>query len=256
MPVFPRITRDPAVMDGRPCLRDTRVAVATVISLLAAGRTETDVVRRFPSLGIEDIREALTFAAWEIDPSETVVHPITPEAARPALPPSPRYLQPPAHQPAPAPSPDAASAPAPATPAPYESLEYFHPDWPDRPTVMISTHGIIDRRWSTGIIAWSDIRDIRRITNEKTIVITLRNPRNYLSSLPFFPWLIARLRLLINLRALYLDTASLGIRTQDLLTSIHRLWLKNRSKGRRRRRVRTGKSKHQHSLLADDYQLE
>jgi uncharacterized protein (DUF433 family) len=244
-------------MNGRPCLRDTHVAVATVISLLASGRNETEVVRRFPALSLNDIREALTYAAWEIDPTETAVHPISPEAARPIVPPLPRYLQPPVHHPlVPPTAPDAASAPVPAAPAPDESLEFFHPSRPDRPTVLLSSHGIIDRRWSTGIIAWSDIRDIRRVTGEKTIVVTLRNPRNYLSSLPFLPWLIARIRLLINLRALYLDTASLGIRTQDLLFAAQRLWLKHRSQGRKRHRVRTGRSKSKRSMLADDFQLE
>jgi uncharacterized protein (DUF433 family) len=166
-------------MNGRPCLRDTHVAVATVISLLASGRNETEVVRRFPALSLNDIREALTYAAWEIDPTETAVHPISPEAARPIVPPLPRYLQPPVHHPlVPPTAPDAASAPVPAAPAPDERLEFFHPSRPDRPTVMLSSHGIIDRRWSTGIIAWSDIRDIRRVTGEKTIVVTLRNPRS------------------------------------------------------------------------------
>lgn len=251
MPEFPRITRDPTVMDGRPCLRDTRVAVATVISLLATGRTEMEVVRRFPSLSIDDIHEALTFAAWEIDPTETA-HAVTPEAARPELPPQPRYLQPPKHQPA-VPS---ITGKTPADPDFDETLEFFHPSRPDQPTVLLSSHGIIDRRWSTGIIAWSDIRDIRRISGEKTIVISLRNPRNYLSSLPFLQWVVARFRLLINLRTLYLDTGSLGIRTQDLLTSAHRLWMHHRSNGRKKRRVRSGRSKHKRSILADEYLAE
>ena len=251
MPQFPRITHDPTVMNGRPCLRDTHVAVTTVISLLATGRTEAEVVRRFPALSIDDIREALTFAAWEIDPT-AMAHGFTPDAAKPALPPQPRYLQPPKPQPAAPLSLDVATA----IPSPDENLEFFHPSRPDQPTVTLTSHGIIDRRWSTGIIAWCDIRDIRRITGEKTIVITLRNPKSYLSSLPFFQWIAARIRLFINLRALYLDTASLGIRTQDLLGAAQRLWLRHRGSGRKKRRIRKKRSNSQRSPFADEFAPE
>jgi uncharacterized protein (DUF433 family) len=252
MPEFPRITRDPNVMNGRPCLRDTHVAVTTVLSLLSTGRTEIEIVRRFPSLSIDDIHEALLFAAWEVDPSEMARSAMT-EAAKPALPAPPRYLQPPKPKPVePAPSEVAPTPPREQEP----NLEYFHPSRPDQPTVMLTSHGIIDRRWSTGIIAWCDIRDIRRIPGEKTIVISLRNPKTYLASLPFFEWIVARIRLFINLRALYLDTASLGVRTQDLLTSATRFWTRNRGAGRKKRRIRIGRSKRKKSLFADEYLAE
>ena len=249
MPEFPRITRDPSVMNGRPCLRDTCVAVTTVLSLLATGRTAGEVMRRFPALSLDDIRETLTFAAWEVDPTETA-HAVTPDAAMPSLPPPPRYLQPPKQQST------ASTLPgiAPAIPDYDGNLEFFHPSRPDQATVLLTSHGIIDRRWSTGIIAWSDIRDIRRIPGEKTIVITLRNPRSYLSSLPFFQRLVARVRLFVNMRSLYLDTASLGIRTQELLNVAQRLWMHHRGNARRKRRVRTGSSRRKRSLLAEEYQ--
>jgi uncharacterized protein (DUF433 family) len=65
-----RITHDPAVMGGRPCIRGLRVTVGTVVGLLAAGRTATDILADYPYLEAADIQAALSFAAWrsqEID---------------------------------------------------------------------------------------------------------------------------------------------------------------------------------------------
>lgn len=250
MPAFNRITRDLEVMNGRPCIRDTRVAVTTILSLMATGRTEVEIARRFPALAIDDIREALTFAAWEIDPSGTVQG-VTPEAARPLLPPQPRYLQPPKPQPAE----EEKKEIQPQAPEAEVTVEFFHPSRPDQPTVLLTSHGIIDRRWSTGMIAWSDIRDIRRIPGEKTIVITLRNPSSYLSALPFFRWMLARIRLALNLRAIYLDAASLGLATHDLLDQVTRLWLKYRVRKRKRHRPKH-RRRRRRSLLAEGYQAD
>lgn len=57
-----RITRDPAVMSGRPCIRGIRLTVGTIIGLLAAGRTH--VLQAYPYLEPDDVRAALTYAAW------------------------------------------------------------------------------------------------------------------------------------------------------------------------------------------------
>jgi uncharacterized protein (DUF433 family) len=65
-----RITVDPAVMGGKPCLRGMRVTVGTVVGLLAAGRTQDEVLAAYPYLEREDILAALAYAAWrseEID---------------------------------------------------------------------------------------------------------------------------------------------------------------------------------------------
>lgn len=63
MPQLTRITRDPAVMGGKPCIRGMRV-VGTVVGLVAAGRTEDEILREYPYLEAEDIAEALSYAAW------------------------------------------------------------------------------------------------------------------------------------------------------------------------------------------------
>jgi uncharacterized protein (DUF433 family) len=59
-----RITLDPALMGGRPCLRGMRVTVGTIVGLLAAGRTTAEVLADYPYLEADDIRAALSFAAW------------------------------------------------------------------------------------------------------------------------------------------------------------------------------------------------
>ena len=64
MPQLTRITRDPAVMGGKPCIRGMRVTVGTVVRLVAAGRTPDEILRGYPCLEAEDISEALSYAAW------------------------------------------------------------------------------------------------------------------------------------------------------------------------------------------------
>jgi len=65
-----RITRDPAVMGGKPCIRGLRVTVGTVVGLLASGRTDDEILRAYPYLEAEDIREALAYAAWRSEEQE------------------------------------------------------------------------------------------------------------------------------------------------------------------------------------------
>ena len=59
-----RITVDPRVMGGKPCIRDLRVTVGTIVGLIGAGRTTEDVLEAYPYLEREDILEALSYAAW------------------------------------------------------------------------------------------------------------------------------------------------------------------------------------------------
>jgi uncharacterized protein (DUF433 family) len=58
-----RITIDPDVMGGKPCIRGMRVTVGMIVESIAAGRTVEDVLADFPYLEEPDIREALAFAA-------------------------------------------------------------------------------------------------------------------------------------------------------------------------------------------------
>lgn len=60
---FTRITINPLQMGGLPCIRGLRIPVATIVGALAEGMTEIEVLDAYPDLEIEDIREALRFAA-------------------------------------------------------------------------------------------------------------------------------------------------------------------------------------------------
>jgi uncharacterized protein (DUF433 family) len=65
-----RITFDPDVMGGKPCIRGLRVTVGTVVGLFAAGHTTAEILEAYPYLEERDLREALAYAAWraqEID---------------------------------------------------------------------------------------------------------------------------------------------------------------------------------------------
>ena len=54
-----RITFDPQVMGGKPCIRGLRVTVGTIVGLVATGYSNTDILKAYPYLEEEDIREAL-----------------------------------------------------------------------------------------------------------------------------------------------------------------------------------------------------
>lgn len=70
MDLLQRVTRDPAVMGGRPCIRGMRVTVGTIVGLLAAGRTHEAILQAYPYLEPEDIRAALAYAAWRSEEAE------------------------------------------------------------------------------------------------------------------------------------------------------------------------------------------
>jgi uncharacterized protein (DUF433 family) len=60
---FTRITIDPQRMAGVPCIRDLRIPVATVVEMVAEGMEAAEILRAYPDLEQEDIRESLQFAA-------------------------------------------------------------------------------------------------------------------------------------------------------------------------------------------------
>jgi len=70
METLTRITRNPAVMGGKPCIRGLRVTVGTIVGLLAAGHSEDEILEAYPYLERNDIREALTYAAWRVEEIE------------------------------------------------------------------------------------------------------------------------------------------------------------------------------------------
>ena len=64
---FERITADPEVMAGVPCIRGTRIPVATVVGMVAEGLSVEEILADFPQLDGGDVREALRFAAAAVD---------------------------------------------------------------------------------------------------------------------------------------------------------------------------------------------
>lgn len=65
-----RITFDPKVMGGKPCIRGMRITVGTIVGLVAAGYSAVDILKAYPYLEEEDIREALAYAAWRVEEIE------------------------------------------------------------------------------------------------------------------------------------------------------------------------------------------
>ena len=70
-----RITFDPAVMGGKPCIRGLRVTVGMVLGLLAAGHRPEDILDAYPYLERADIGEALAYAAWRLEEREVPLAP-------------------------------------------------------------------------------------------------------------------------------------------------------------------------------------
>ena len=58
-----RISIDPAVRSGKPCVKGTRITVYDILEYLAGGMSEDDVLRDFQGLARDDVRAALEFAA-------------------------------------------------------------------------------------------------------------------------------------------------------------------------------------------------
>jgi len=65
-----RITRNPAIMGGKPCIRNLRVTVGMIAGLVATGKTWENILKLYPYLESEDIAAALTYAAWRAEEQE------------------------------------------------------------------------------------------------------------------------------------------------------------------------------------------
>ncbi|MBD2145437.1 DUF433 domain-containing protein [Sphaerospermopsis sp. FACHB-1194] len=65
-----RITRNPEVMGGKPCIRGMRVTVGTIVGLMASGYSSNDILKAYPYLEEADIYEALAYAAWRAEEIE------------------------------------------------------------------------------------------------------------------------------------------------------------------------------------------
>jgi uncharacterized protein (DUF433 family) len=61
---FERITLDPEKCFGKPCIRDLRMPVASILSYLGSGMSTDEILKEWPELEREDIYQALGYAAW------------------------------------------------------------------------------------------------------------------------------------------------------------------------------------------------
>ena len=64
---FGRITLDPEKCFGKPCIRGMRMPVASILSYLSSGMTMDEVLKEWPELELEDIHQALGYAAWSME---------------------------------------------------------------------------------------------------------------------------------------------------------------------------------------------
>jgi uncharacterized protein (DUF433 family) len=72
--MFDRITFDPQIMGGRACIRGMRITVSLVVNLVANGMTAEEILKEYPDLEPEDIRQALQYAA---SLAREEIHPLT-----------------------------------------------------------------------------------------------------------------------------------------------------------------------------------
>jgi uncharacterized protein (DUF433 family) len=64
MKPFERITFDHAIMGGRACIRGMRIPVSVIVKQIAHGATREEILADYPDLEPDDIKQALTYAAW------------------------------------------------------------------------------------------------------------------------------------------------------------------------------------------------
>jgi uncharacterized protein (DUF433 family) len=73
MELLDRITVDPTVMGGKPCIRGMRVTVGMIVGQIASGRDVDDLLADYPYLERQDIPQALRYAAWRAEEREVIL---------------------------------------------------------------------------------------------------------------------------------------------------------------------------------------
>lgn len=75
MKKFDRISFNPNVMGGKPCIRGMRITVGTIVGLVASGHSSKNILELYPYLEEKDITQALQYAAWRADEFELPLDP-------------------------------------------------------------------------------------------------------------------------------------------------------------------------------------
>lgn len=68
-----RITVNPKVCLGQPTIRGMRITVSVILKMLAAGKSVQDILEAYPELEVEDVRQAIEYAAWVVSDQIHVV---------------------------------------------------------------------------------------------------------------------------------------------------------------------------------------
>ena len=76
MKMLDRITLNPNVMGGRPCIRGLRVTAGMITGLVATGHAREEILKLYPYLEEEDIAQALKYAAWRTEEVEVPLQPV------------------------------------------------------------------------------------------------------------------------------------------------------------------------------------
>ena len=70
--IFERISSDPDICHGKPCIKGTRIPVYLIFSLIAEGEDTESVIRDYPSITYDDIKAAIKYAAKLCEYNETI----------------------------------------------------------------------------------------------------------------------------------------------------------------------------------------
>lgn len=61
--MFDRIVSNPAILNGKPCIKGTRISVEFILELVAGGASAAEIVRKYPQVSAQDVEEAVRYAA-------------------------------------------------------------------------------------------------------------------------------------------------------------------------------------------------
>jgi uncharacterized protein (DUF433 family) len=75
MEQFERISCNIGIMGGKACISGTRITVGMILMQISEGTTSDELLEEYPDIGVEDIAEALRYAAWAVGSREELVVP-------------------------------------------------------------------------------------------------------------------------------------------------------------------------------------
>jgi len=70
--MFTHIVSDPAILGGKPCVKDTRISIEMILEWVTSGASRDDIAKSYPQLTADDVEESLNFAAQSLS-NETIM---------------------------------------------------------------------------------------------------------------------------------------------------------------------------------------